>query len=78
MKEKQCINGKDVWLSVMPFYPVRENPNVIPAEYFTIAYSLKEHGYDSETIKDENGEPKLFESPVAAINYANKKLQENL
>jgi hypothetical protein len=78
MKEKQCINGKDVWLSVMPYYPERNNPHIIPAEYFTIAYSLKGQEQDNEIVKDEKGQPKLFESPVAAISYASQELQKIL
>jgi len=31
-----------------------------------------------ELIREEDGEPKLFESPVAALNFAAKKLVEIL
>ena len=78
MIEKQTINGKDVWLKVDPFHVERSNPNIIPTEYFTAAYYDNEPSQDAmdgEQIKDENGEPKLFESPVAALTYAWEKIK---
>lgn len=78
MKEKQSVNGRDVWLSVTPVYPERENPNIIPVEYFTVAYSLEGPEASGDVMKDETGAAKLFESPVAAISYASKQLQTNL
>lgn len=78
MVEKQTINGKDVWLKIDPFHPDRENPNVIPTEYFTAAYYYEEpseKATESEQVKDEDGEPKLFESPVAALTYAWKSIK---
>ena len=35
MIEKQSIKEKDVWIKVDPFHVQRENPNIIPTEYFT-------------------------------------------
>jgi hypothetical protein len=81
MIERQHINKKDVWLKVDPLHVHRENPNIIPTEYFTVSYYLQQpsaENTDGRIIKDENDEPKLFESPVAAISYAAKKLQEIL
>jgi len=77
MIEKQSINGKDVWLKVDSQKMDRPNPNVIPTEYFTAAYYFEEphSAANGETIRDENGEIKLFESPVAALSYAWKKLE---
>ncbi|MFT4152482.1 hypothetical protein [Parafilimonas sp.] len=78
MIEAQSINGKNVWLKVDPYKPHRDNPNIIPTEYFTISYFLQQPTADAangETIKEENGDVKLFESPVEAISYAVKVLQ---
>lgn len=77
MIEKQTINGKDVWLQVEPYHIHRENPNIIPTEYFTAKYFLEEPQSgiaNGALLMDEDGETKLFESPVAALSYANKKL----
>jgi hypothetical protein len=78
MIEKQNIDGKDVWLKVDPYHVERENPNIIPTEYFTAAYFLEEPSEDvsgGEVVKDEDGETKLFESPVAALTYAWKNFK---
>ncbi len=80
MIEKQNIKDKDVWLKVSPWHVERDNPNIIPTEYFTVSYFFEapSENVGGEILKNENGEPKLFESPVAAISYAGKKLQEIL
>ena len=81
MVEKHAINGKDVWLKVDPHPVQRENPNIIPTEYFTATYFLEEPltgDEDGEIIKDEDGEPRLFESPVAALSYVRKKVEKVL
>ena len=73
MIEKQTINGKDIWIKVDPYHVERSNPNVIPTEYFTAACYYTEPSADArdgEQIADEDGEPRLFESPVAALAYA--------
>ncbi len=73
MIEKQTINGKDVWLKVDSHPVQRDNSHVIPTEYFTAAYYLQEPttgSKDGVAIKDDNGEAKKFESPVAALTYA--------
>ena len=77
MIEKQYINQKDVWLKVEPWHVYRDNPSVIPTEYFTASYYLQEPAQDAngETIKDEDGQVKLFESPVAALSFARKRLE---
>ena len=82
MIEQQNINGRDVLLRVDPHYPQRENPNIIPAEYFTVSYYLhperSEEESKGEVINDEDGSPKLFESPVAALSFARRKLESVL
>lgn len=75
MIEKQSINGKDVWVEIEPFHVQRDNPKTIPTEYFTARYYMDEpNSASGEIFKDENGELKLFESPVAALTFASKKL----
>lgn len=75
MIEKQSVNGRDVWLEVEPYHVERANPNIIPTEYFTARYYLQEpSGANGEPVKDEDGEVKLFESPVAALSFARKKI----
>ena len=80
MIEKQSINGKDVWVEVEPFRVQRDNPRTIPTEYFTAKYYLQEPATASnpsgELILDKDGNPKLFESPVAALEFANEKMTE--
>lgn len=81
MIEKQHINQKDVWIKVEPWHVHRDNPNIIPTEYFTVSYYLNEPSpadVKGEVIKEDDGEPKLFESPVAAVSFASKKLQQIL
>jgi len=81
MIEKQSINGKEVWLKIDPYHVERSNPNTIPTEYFTATYYLEEPAADAlkgEMIKEEDGAPKLFESPVAALSYAEKRLERIL
>ena len=77
MIEKQTINGREVWLRVDPYHVERSNPNIIPTEYFTASWSFQEPVSETggEVVKDENGELKLFESPVAALTYARKRLE---
>lgn len=78
MIEKHSINGKDIWLKVDPHPIQRENPNIIPKEYFTASYFTQEpvpHALNGQAITDEDGSPKLFESPVAALSFARKKLE---
>lgn len=79
MIEQHNISGKDVWLKV-DVHPVeRENPNIIPTEYFTATYFLEEPltgDEEGELVKDEEGEMKLFESPVAALTYVRKKVEK--
>lgn len=80
MIEKQTINGREVWLKVDPYHVERSNPNIIPTEYFTATYYYEEPAADTvdgEQIKDEDGEAKLFESPVAALAYAWKQLKND-
>ena len=75
MIEKQSINGKEVWVEIEPFHVDRKNPKTIPTEYFTAKYYLQEPtSATGESFRDDNGELRLFESPVAALTFANNKL----
>jgi hypothetical protein len=81
MIEEQIINGKKVWIKVESYHVNRDNPNIIPTEYFTASYFLQQPPANAEggqPINDDNGRPKLFESPVAALGYTEKKLEEIL
>jgi hypothetical protein len=77
MIEKQVINGKQVWIKVDAHPVERNNPNIIPTEYFTAACYTDEPTTASSgsIIRDEQGAAKLFESPVAALTYAGKWLE---
>jgi hypothetical protein len=80
MIEKSSINGKDVWIEIEPYHMERDNPRTIPTEYFTAKYYLQEPASNSdrtgEWILDKDGGPKLFESPVAALEFANEKMMD--
>jgi hypothetical protein len=75
MTEKVSIKGKEVWIVVEPHLMERSNPNVIPTEYFTASYHVKEPTESPAILfTNEDKSPCLFESPVAALEYANEKL----
>ena len=81
MIEKHSINGKDAWIKVDAHPAERENPNIIPTEYFTATCWMEDplaSGYDGEKLRDEDGQDKLFESPVAAVTAARKQLERAL
>ena len=81
MIEKQSVKGREVWVRVDPYRLERPNPNIIPTEYFTATYYLDEptsENKNGEAINDEEGKIKLFESPVAALNFTRKKLESVL
>ena len=81
MTEEQVINGRKVWIKIEPYHVHRSDPNIIPTEYFTASYFLQEPLQDAANglpVNDDNGQPKLFESPVAALSYAEKKLEKML
>ena len=78
MIETQSIKGKDVWIKVDPYPVSRANPTISPTEYFTATYYLEEPDSDDvngEVLKGEDGEVSLFESPVAALSSARKRLE---
>ena len=79
MIEKHSIDGRDVWLEIEAQPANRSNPNVIPTEYFTARYYLQEPpAGNAEVLADEDGSPRLFESPVAGLSYASKKLMSTV
>lgn len=79
MIEKQNFNGREVWIKVDPYLVVRTNRNIIPTEYFTASYYFNEPSSKAnigETMKDEEGDVRLFESPVEALSFARKQLEK--
>jgi hypothetical protein len=81
MIEKQSIKGKDVWVRVDPYHMERSSANIIPTEYFTATYYLDEpepENKGGQTIKDEEGKLRLFESPVEALSFTRKRLESIL
>lgn len=79
MTEKLTIKGKDVWVVVEPLTVQRENENETPTEYFIVFYHLLEPGTETGVMfREEDNRPLLFESPVAALEYAQEKLLETL
>jgi len=81
MIEKQSIKNRDVWVRVDAYHPERPNAKVIPTEYFTAAYFLNEpvNEHDQgEIINEDDGNIRLFESPVAALSFVRKKLESVL
>lgn len=78
MIEKQSIRGREVWIKVDPHPVERSNPNIIPKEYFTASYYFSEPSSGSDSgvrIRSEDGNVRLFESPVAALSMASKMLE---
>lgn len=75
MTEKVSIKGKEIWIVIEPHAMERSNPNVITTEYFTASYHVKDP-VESPAIlfTKEDTSPCMFESPVAALEYANEKL----
>jgi hypothetical protein len=81
MVERQSIQGKEVWIKVDPYHVQRSSPNIIPTEYFTATCYTQEpvsNAVNGDVVKGDDGEPKLFESPVAALSFARKKLESTL
>lgn len=80
MIEKHTIKDTDVWIKIDPHPVERENPNIIPNEFFTASY-FKQDPADAMAIgvlmKDDEGQVAMFESPVAALGYAVKALEKN-
>jgi len=74
MTEKVEINGQDIWIVIEPH--MIHSPAADPKEYFTASY----HSIDPETnpsgvlFLDRDKKPLTFDSPVAALEYANEKL----
>ena len=81
MIEQHSINGREVWVKVDPYHMERSNPNIIPTEYFTASYYFTDPvtaDAKGDTIRDEEGEVRLFESPVAAVSHVQKQLQKEV
>jgi len=73
MTEKLSINGRDIWITVDPHLHGAQGSNA--EEYFTATYhAIEPSPGSSGVVIEENGRPKLFASPVEAIEYASEKL----
>jgi len=77
MIEQHSIEGKNVWIKVDAHPVERKNPNIIPTEYFTATCYTENPNErnDGNALKDDEGEIKLYESPVAALTAARKYLE---
>jgi hypothetical protein len=79
MIERQFINGREVWVEIEAQSAGRSNPNIIPTEYFTAKYYLGDPADGGGNLfLDEDGQAKLFESPVAALTFASRSLLNTL
>jgi hypothetical protein len=74
MTEKTQIKGTDIWITIDPH--TVHSPADDPKEYFTASY----HAIDPATVPggvlflDKDKKALTFDSPVAALEYANEKL----
>ena len=78
MIEKLQINNQEVWIQIDPHPVERDNMNIIPTEYFTASYYKSDPQNENSIgilMKEFTGAVKLFESPVAALEYAGKALE---
>jgi len=73
MTEKLSIHGKDIWVTVDPH--AKEQPGYYREEYFTVSYhAIEPLTGNNGILIEEEGRPKLFTSPVEAVEYASEKL----
>ena len=74
MKEKVRINNKDLWIVIDPHLEHISDGD--PREYFTASYYTVEPLTNPSGVlfTDENQAPRIFQSPVEALEYANEKL----
>lgn len=79
MTEQLNVNGKDVWVVIEPLTVQRESEDQTPTEYFIVFYHMQEPGTETGVMfREDDHRPLLFESPVAALQYAQEKLIEIL
>jgi hypothetical protein len=75
MTEKISINGKDVWVMVEPHIIENDEPGEQLKEYFIAYYTFQEPGLaGGKMFTEEDDSPKLFESPVEALEFATEEL----
>ena len=76
MTEKVSINGKDAWIVIEPHFIQPQDAEDAPQEYFTASYHVlePESSPGGVLFMEEDKTPKLFESPVEALEYASEKL----
>ena len=80
MIEKVSINGKDAWIAIEPHYIQPQDADEPPQEFFTASYHVLEPSSSPGGVlfMEEDNMPKLFESPVEALEYASEKLAGQL
>ena len=80
MTEKVRIGDQDVWIVIDPLAVHREGHQTIPTEYFIAYYHLQEPSESpaGERFNDSNGKPRLFLSPVEALEHACEALAKVL
>jgi hypothetical protein len=79
MTEKIKIKEQEVWIVIDPLAVHRENHQTIPTEYFIASYYLKEpDNTPGERFNEADGKPRLFLSPVEALEHAYEVLAEVL
>ncbi len=75
MTEKIVINGKNAWIMVEPHILESDEPEEDPKEYFIAYYTFQEPGLaGGKMFTEEDKSPKLFESPVEALEFATEEL----
>lgn len=77
MTEKIQLNGKDIWIVVEPVVIHRQNKQIIPTEYFVAYYNENEPADEpGKMFLEQDNKPRLFMSPVEALEYACEHLYE--
>jgi hypothetical protein len=76
MTEKISIQGKDAWIVVEPHLLQPQDADDEPQEFFTASYHFREpfSSPGGILITESDNSPKLFESPVEAVEYVEEKL----
>ena len=76
MIEKISVQGRDAWVAIDPYYMQPQDADDPPLEYFTATYYFLEPSVSpgGMLIVEDDQSPRLFESPVEALEYTAEKL----